>query len=283
MSEISPLRPSPRLISCAGAFPARISVLPAREQGWQVRNPGCFLRWPGSFASYDPASSSWKTCQRSLVEGFQPYSQKWPRAGMMRAGECSELTIQWSAHRTGGNAGSVSRGWPTPTVAVATGGQTSRGGARKGELLLSGMVRQNWPTMTASEAKRGHGYQRAQAWPTPIATDTKEPTGSLSRIARTGDPLCPNDKRRTTEESRAWFTPTSRDYKDSGENVNWEKVAAKRKITGQIKGRLNPEWTEMLQGFPQGWTLTDGPPLRDHNTPTSHRAPDHDSPTTETD
>lgn len=42
--------------------------------------------------------------------------------------------------------------WPTPTVACATGGQTSRSGDRKGELLLSGAVKQ-WPTPMAE----GHG------------------------------------------------------------------------------------------------------------------------------
>jgi len=30
--------------------------------------------------------------------------------------------------------------WPTPTAALATGGQVSRGGKRKGELLLAGMA-----------------------------------------------------------------------------------------------------------------------------------------------
>lgn len=42
--------------------------------------------------------------------------------------------------------------WPTPTVACATGGQTSRSGDRKGELLLAGAVKQ-WPTPRAE----GHG------------------------------------------------------------------------------------------------------------------------------
>jgi hypothetical protein len=43
--------------------------------------------------------------------------------------------------------------WPTPNVAMATGGQTSRSGARKGELLIGGLARslapQLWPTPTA--------------------------------------------------------------------------------------------------------------------------------------
>ena len=40
--------------------------------------------------------------------------------------------------------------WPTPSVANATGGQTSRGGKRKGELLLSGMVRAGVEPLTSS-------------------------------------------------------------------------------------------------------------------------------------
>jgi len=42
--------------------------------------------------------------------------------------------------------------WPTPTVACATGGQTSRSGDRNGELLLAGAVKQ-WPTPTVSDMK----------------------------------------------------------------------------------------------------------------------------------
>ena len=42
--------------------------------------------------------------------------------------------------------------WPTPTAACAKGGQTRRGGARKGELLLGGAVRP-WGTPCAAEYK----------------------------------------------------------------------------------------------------------------------------------
>lgn len=44
------------------------------------------LKCTDSFAKYDPVTSSWKTYQRCLLEGWIPYSQSFPRAGMMLNG-----------------------------------------------------------------------------------------------------------------------------------------------------------------------------------------------------
>jgi hypothetical protein len=74
--------------------------------------------------------------------------------------------------------------WPTPNT--MEGGQTSRGGKRKGELLMGGLV----------------------GWPTPIVGDT------------TGGPRPPDDKRGPAPGLQAaahltnWATPTTRDHKD---------------------------------------------------------------------
>ena len=253
MSEISPLRPSPRLISCAGAFPARISVLPAREQGWQVRDPACFSRWPESLGKFDPGSCVLRTSQRSLLGGWIPYSGHWPLSGMMRDGEVCERQ-RW-AHRTDENGGSVSRGWPTPTK--------NSGGDRKhcgiSGTTLSGAAERvkAWPTMTTSEAKRGHGYQRAQGRIDPTLTGA-------------------------TGAAKAWPTATATDYKGSSK-PGQRQGQLTEPIEPGSGGRLNPAWVEMLMGFPEGWTLTDGPPLRGHSTPTSHREQGRDSPTTATD
>jgi hypothetical protein len=48
----------------------------------------------------------------------------------------------FSNHTQGGRdlSEAVKEEWPTPTVAIATGGQTSRGGDRKDEMLLTGMA-----------------------------------------------------------------------------------------------------------------------------------------------
>ena len=81
-------------------------------------------------------------------------------------------------------------------------------------------------------------------------------------------------------------TPQSRDWKDSGDNVDWKKVKNKSKLSGYVmfptpsanedaagtpqgnmqkmlgncpevrqqgEGSLNPEWVTWLMGFPPGW------------------------------
>ena len=81
-------------------------------------------------------------------------------------------------------------------------------------------------------------------------------------------------------------TPQSRDWKDTGQNVDWEKVKNKSKLSGYVmfptpsanedaagtpegnmqkmlgncpevrnqgEGSLNPEWVCWLMGFPPGW------------------------------
>ena len=58
-------------------------------------------------------------------------------------------------------------------------------------------------------------------------------------------------------------TPTTRDYKDAGPNVNFEKVAKKSKLPGVVviscqatgdNTYLNPSFVEEMMGFPTGWT-----------------------------
>ena len=59
-------------------------------------------------------------------------------------------------------------------------------------------------------------------------------------------------------------TPTSRDWKDSGENMNYKKAAEKKRLAGvlththsDLTGEdmtLNPAFLEEMMGFPVGWT-----------------------------
>jgi len=270
MSEISPLRPSPRLISCAGAFPARTYRQPAREPAWLVSDPACFSRWPGSFASYDQESSSWRTCQRSLLGGWIPYSGRWPLSGMLRGGEVCEHQ-RW-VHHTAGRGGSVSLGWPTPTA------QAAKHGA---------------PTEWEKQSGRnGLWIAAAQAWPTPAAqTFDQSPEVFDARRARlklTAQNGNGAGRLLAVEVRRAWPTPAASDNRNRGGPSMpciQRRIEKGRQVmlTMSVDGRLNPAWVEMLQGFPQGWSLTDGPPLLDHSTHGSHREPDQDSPTTETD
>ena len=49
-------------------------------------------------------------------------------------------------------------------------------------------------------------------------------------------------------------TPTARDHKDTGVNMNYEKAKKKGRLAGHAGGSLNPTWVEWLMGYPSGWT-----------------------------
>jgi hypothetical protein len=72
--------------SSAPDFRARILAL--RGQAPDLPEPvrDCGGKWFEPFAWFDLASRSWKTWQRCLVEGWEPFSETWPRSGMMRNG-----------------------------------------------------------------------------------------------------------------------------------------------------------------------------------------------------
>lgn len=70
---------------------AKTLAQPGEAQELKVSAADCGWKWPASFAKYDPASRSWKTRQCSLLGGLDGFSETWPRWGLMRDGECSEL------------------------------------------------------------------------------------------------------------------------------------------------------------------------------------------------
>ena len=59
-------------------------------------------------------------------------------------------------------------------------------------------------------------------------------------------------------------TPTTRDWKDSGENMNYKKAAEKKRLAGvlnhthsDLTGKdttLSPAFLEEMMGFPKNWT-----------------------------
>ena len=124
--------------------------------------------------------------------------------------------------------------WPTPTRAWAEGGQTSRSGDRKDEMLIGGLVRSTWltPTSLSPQAARGTGqdpakrkaqghtvnlmdqvtlYRDVAPWPTPRTADGEKNVrtleGSLREIERKGGPQ--------DLAQAVWTTPTTRDWKDT--------------------------------------------------------------------
>ncbi len=81
------------LMSFLAAFPAKTSASSVAETGLKEIEADCGSTWPASFAKYDRAASSWKTAQLSLLGDLTEFSETWPSWGLMRDGECWELTL----------------------------------------------------------------------------------------------------------------------------------------------------------------------------------------------
>jgi hypothetical protein len=143
---------------------------------------------------------------------------------------------------------------------------------KAGDGLATAVLR--WPTPTANqyecdrevwEARRerekerhrnGNGFgltlaMEVQRWPTPQARDGD---GRAAQASRVGEPdrhggYNLDDWVKATET--AWPTPTA---------SRWDGLQSHGRNV--VTGALNPAWVEMLQGFPEGWTATAGPPRR---------------------
>lgn len=141
-------------------------------------------------ASYDPATSSWKTSQLCLDGEWQEFWETWPRSGMTRNGTAYALPT--SVPRT---EESESGFWPTPDVVSAEHpGMVKTCG---GQIHLPQAVNM-WRTPVARDHHpNGTGFQpgrttqlahQVMRWPTPTAQDA-ENDGGPSQYDRNSVPL----------------------------------------------------------------------------------------------
>lgn len=152
---------SPPLTLSAGGSPVRTSLSLAEGLASSQNHEVDFgLSTPESFARFDPASSSWRTSQHSLLEGSTLYSESWPRAGMMRNGTVCRR--QPSAPLTDATD---SFSWPTPR---ASDGKSAGPGTKDATLIRRGNSGFGWNLAEAVQVKARNLY------PTPQARDWKD-------------------------------------------------------------------------------------------------------------
>ena len=102
--------------SSPGASLAKTSLSLAVERGLKLAEAGSGQKSSVLLASFDPATSSWRTSQTSLADlgtnrdvGLAEFSETWPRSGMMRSGTAYRLPLS-VLHMVETGCGF----WPTP-------------------------------------------------------------------------------------------------------------------------------------------------------------------------
>ena len=156
--------------------PVKTSAQPAEDKESPESDQDCGPNRPESFARWNPHSSSWRTRQCSLLGGLELYSETWPRWGMMRDGECSEL-MTLEPHTSERESGYL----PTPT-ASSYGKNKSKSDGAKDRLSLNSMATQNkWPTPTARDWKGANSKEGL------IRKDGKDRMSSLPNAVKFED------------------------------------------------------------------------------------------------
>lgn len=179
---------------------------------------GCGPKPSESFAKLDLDGCWRKTYQgyfQPTLEGYlESFSETWPKMGSMSHGECYRLPSL--EHPISESASGL---WPTPQAHDAKKGDPSRVGrfgTKHGGRNLNDEV---------------------MLWPTPRATDGSHGGRVTPRKGREGGNLI------EAVSASMFPTPTANRWdglQSHGVNV--------------VSGQLNPEWVELLMGFPRGWS-----------------------------
>jgi len=211
-------------------------VAPAKEGERRMKDT-YGVKCSASFARLDPDGLWQKTSggysQLTLDGLSEPFCQTWPKMGIVSDGFVMELEI--SAHLIEGK-GSLS--WRTPDA------NCSRGPSS--EERMKWKLEGKWPISINDQVRH-----EEMIWPTPRAGNPG------SRKPGTGGKIL-------AEEAKKWPTPitTQGETHMVGRMDEWAcskqgRENSKKHISDkEMKGQLNPQWVECLQGFPQGWTET---------------------------
>jgi len=212
-----------------------------KEKESKAKDQGYGMKWRELSAKYSLDTFGWKT-HRSLFQEDLPWSSViLPKWGMIRHGVLWErLTLEHITNAKGVGFSRTKRNWPTPRAADPGSRPNGKGGKVLSEEVL------------IEEGIRQRGQKR---WPTPRANDG-EKRGFVN----------PDEPRNGLPGAvLKWPTPQASDNRDRG-NLSTPSVQRRMRIGKQINlsqcvsyenGRLNPDWVELLMGWPKGWTSSE--------------------------
>jgi hypothetical protein len=133
---------------------------------------------------------------------------------------------------------------------------------------------QMYPTPTQdSVSERTKKYKQGglpltmavKMYPTPRVADTEG--GAVKNVKMENGHFYRENKKgerwgvKLRDAVEMFPTPTARDWKDTGQNSNYKRMAEKSILSGtvmmkqkKVGGKLNPEFVEFLMGYPLNWT-----------------------------
>jgi len=297
-SETSSQRDMPR--PTPGTLTYSVQDSPANHSAQQEKERGlttpvtCGPQLSSASAWYDRESYSWKTFQGSFLLGtLEPFSETWPKAGMIRDGVFYPQP-RWELPILGKDSGL----WGTPRN--SDGMKYNLRDPEKIKDTRSRLEDQvsKWPTPYASDPQKRGNFDmtdRRNGLPAavkrslfPTQTDPSKGGGSsrsgdrhgeipslhgMARAGRWPTPTkqdasnngSPSQQRRKSPPLNAvakWPTPTSADANRKGAdyarenrpNSGGDDLNTAISRTGLPGGKLNPEWVEWLMGWPIEWS-----------------------------
>ena len=195
-------------------------------------------------------------------------------------GEDTELTVQWSTPTTMDSLPPKSQEVLDREATGIRAGRLKPGNLRDQVNAAAGNVEWRFPTPRAQEpgvTTKGYGRGLAelvegkeQRWVTPVTTlgktSTTISTGlrEAARHEKTGVGMS-----LWTQVCERLPTPNSRDWKDTyssqealdNRESHQESLATRAQKMEGVPGRLNPDWVDVLMGFPQGYSCPEGEPV----------------------
>lgn len=229
--------------SSAAGSPVRTSV--SRAKGPDSPAPGldCGTKCSALFGHHDPDGCWLRMYLRCELAGRTRYLMTWKERATP-VGR-SWWVLSMSARPIDGTGSSSSDTWQTPTS--ADGGSTSRGGDRKGELLLGGQARTWYTPNTDDRPSKNQDRNlavQAAAYPTPRASDGRPKGRAGGRMASL-----------ETAALDRWFTPNARDWKDTGPTQGNRKDVNLGVQVHQARGAGPPDPANpSTSGKPRDWS-----------------------------
>jgi hypothetical protein len=233
-------------------FLAKIYPLQANNlESEKAREVGYSLKSSDLLGRYNPSSSSLKMLEISSLTKTgklsSKSSKKLEKQGLMLSGALYRQKM-WEPVTRENASGSL----PTPLASSKVEQRVPF--KQGGKPLLAALL----PTPTAMDHLPQRGFES-------MVKQTTQHRKGRKKLANLREAVNPDTVKLFNDLQKLNLpTPTARDYKDSGENMNYQKAAEKKRLAGVLNHThstltgegmyLNPQFVEEMMGYPIGWT-----------------------------